>query len=232
MFDSKNKLHEHLRNRECTAAILSSSITKSIAPHKSSLSALTPAESTSSEVIPLLLSSPLPEYRTVSSLLPTYETVSKNYLTVADLYMRYAPLKSVKSSRSVATRFMAVPILIVKDLYEKFHGKKKPAISTAKCASDSSVNQNPLLRNSKCRSEASISSAKTHFFIKSKSIAQSLDNQQQRHMAPTTHVARDDTCVKTVRRYGALLEHVAVAIGEPIQFQTSGTTWRKPLKIF
>ena len=65
--------------------------------------------------------SPLPEYRAVSPSPPTYETASKNYLTMADLYMRYAPLKSAKSKsakewiRPMATRSRTSTHLTAKD---------------------------------------------------------------------------------------------------------------------
>ena len=168
-FDSKNRLHEHLRSREYIIAI-SSSVIKSKAPHNFSLSALTSAESVSSISI-ILLFSPLPKYRAVSPSLPIYETTAvtlKNHLIVADLYMRYASLKLVKSIkfswiRSVATGFITVlSILTVKDLYKKFHEKKKLVIFIAKCVSNSSVNQNSLLRNSKCYFKLLIT-AKTSF---------------------------------------------------------------------
>ena len=146
-FESKNQLHEHLRN-ECQN---STSQGKSKAPHKSSLSSLIIAESTTSSA-ECATSSPLsalPEYRAVSPSPPTYETASKNYLTVADLYMRYAPLKSAVSSRirhppitckSVKSSWIrpvtcsttVLPTLTVKDLYEKFHGKENPVISAVK----------------------------------------------------------------------------------------------------
>ncbi len=113
---------------------------KSIAPPKSGLSALLPAETPAVEAefsTPTCPATPPPEYRSTTPP-PVYQSSTpKNYLTVADLYMRYAPLKSAKSSwiRPVVTRSRTVlPILTVKDLYEKFHvkSKKNLAISGVK----------------------------------------------------------------------------------------------------
>ena len=151
-------------------------VIKSIASYKSSLLALISAKSTSFKVIIILLLS-LSKYRAASPSLFIYETILKNYLIVTDLYMRYTSLKSVKSSRSVTTRFIIISILIIKDLYEKFHEKKKLVILTVKCALNSPVNQNSLLRNSKCRSKALIASVKSLFFIKYKFISWSLITQ-------------------------------------------------------
>ena len=130
-FESKNQLHEHLRNEYQN----STSQGKSKAPHKSSLSPLIIAESTTSSAECVTSSPPsaLPEYRAVLPSSPTYETASKNYLTVTNLYMRYASLKSVVFSRirhSLITCFRTVLfILTVKNLYKKFYEKENSVIS-------------------------------------------------------------------------------------------------------
>ena len=163
------------------------SVIKSISPRKSSLSALIPAESVSSTLI-ISVFSPLSEYRAVSSSLSIYKTTAvtlKNYLIVTDLYMRYAPLKSIRLVKSikfikflwirfVTTSFKTISILIVKDLYERFHRKEKLVIFAVKLVSESSANQILSLRNSKYRFEASILSAKTLSFIIYKFIPRSL----------------------------------------------------------
>ena len=73
---------------------------------------------------------PPPTYRAVSPSPPTYEPASKTYLTMADLYMRYAPRKSVKSMHS-ASKPVSKPAsyLTIQDLYERF---KKPVVRAAK----------------------------------------------------------------------------------------------------
>lgn len=63
---------------------------------------------------------PLPAYRSTSPPPPTYPPIkTKNYMTVDDLFMRYAPLKSVQSARPI--RPTALPTMSIHDLYAKFH---------------------------------------------------------------------------------------------------------------
>ena len=143
---------------------------------------------------------------------------------MTNLYIRYAPLKSIKFLRSITTRFITISILTVKNLYEKFYKKKKPAISTVKCALNSLANQNPSLRNSKYRSEILISSVKSSFFIKHKFISRSLTTQQQHYIKSFRHVALIDIRVKTIRSDNTLFEYLAIAINKPIRFQTSDIT--------
>ena len=69
---------------------------------------------------------PLPTYRATSPPPPTYATKPKAYLTIDDLYMRYAPLKSVKLVPQPA---VPTSYLTVKDLYKMF---EKPKSATAK----------------------------------------------------------------------------------------------------
>ena len=84
---------------------------------------------------------PPPTYRAVSPAPPTYETTSKNYLTMADLYMRYAPLKTAKSKsvqssssfHSIATRSRTMlPTLSVQDLYMRYAPLKSAKSNSAK----------------------------------------------------------------------------------------------------
>ena len=133
IFDSKNKLYKHLRNRDCQISLQG----KSITPLKYSLSALISTKTTTLSLsITISSITPLSTYRTVSPPSPTYETISKTYLTVTNLYIRYIPLKSIKFSwiRPV-TRFRTVfSIITIKNLYKKFHDKerKKSVTSTPK----------------------------------------------------------------------------------------------------
>ena len=61
------------------------------------------------------LSTP-PSYRSVSPAPPVY---SKPYITIDDLYIRYAPLKSTKTRPTVL-----LPVMTITDLYTKFHKPK------------------------------------------------------------------------------------------------------------
>lgn len=94
----------------------------SAAKSKSAIkSALTPLAPTKISSPP---QSPLPAYRAISPPPPIY-TTPKTYLTIADLYMRYAPLNRVYLAFYTASR--PTSCLIVRDLYERFHGKEKPS---------------------------------------------------------------------------------------------------------
>ena len=81
---------------ESTPAELSTSASRSLTPSKSSV---TPLASTESTCISPVCS--LPAYRSVSPSPPAY--TSRAYLTIDDLYMRYAPLQ--QSFRLVNPRF-------------------------------------------------------------------------------------------------------------------------------
>ncbi len=79
--------------------------------------------------------SPPPTYRTISPPPPAYQP-KKNYLTVADLYKRYEPLKSTcPAQKTTASR----AYLTVQDLYEKFGNE--PHSDTVEWASGSSANR-------------------------------------------------------------------------------------------
>ena len=138
-------MHKHLRNRDYQTPLQD----KSIAPLKYSLSALASTETTTLSLsIATSPITPLSIYRTVSPPPPIYETTPKTYLTVADLYMRYTPLKSVKSSWiRLVTRFRTVfPTITIKDLYKKFHDKEreKSVTSTPKWTLKSLINHSAL----------------------------------------------------------------------------------------
>ena len=226
MFDFKNKLHNHIRSRECQKSKLSSAI-KSIATHKSDLTQLStskkdatndmniaiekgetntrPATTFSSAIkskiinennTTLLLThkrlsseirtlttiaftpsttSP-PTYRAISPPSPIYQA-TKLYLTIADLYMRYAPLKSINSMhfRPTITRpTMILSIISMQNLYEKFHDKKKRVIPTPNRILNSSTNQNITFDCQKSSFKCSNSIVKASFSTTTKLIAQRL----------------------------------------------------------
>ena len=77
--------------RNITRLYISIFISKSPTPSKSNMTPLTSIEN-----IYVLLIYSLPTYHSVSPLSSTYTLQS--YLTIDDLYMRYAPLKHVRST--------------------------------------------------------------------------------------------------------------------------------------
>ena len=229
IFDSKIQLYEHLRNREYQQ----SSPAKSIAPLKSSLSALTPAESTTSSAdsSPPLL--PLSEYRAVSPSSSIYETTSKNYLTVTNLYMRYAPLKSVKSIEihsSVTHSRIVLLTLSVKNLYEKFHGKES---LTGIKSSDRQIGFSAL--KSVCVSKkSSIDSdsnpqkknAKTSFSVTPKSITRKTTIPQSLHVRSINHAALLRALSNRSRHHE--ISSINAVVGQGY-YSDAGMLWRKPL---
>ena len=110
-------------------AATSSSAIKSITPHKSSLSTLTHVENTPSKISTTPSATPPSTYRAISPPPPIYQT-TKPYLTVADLYMRYAPLSRPRRTMKV------LPTISIQDLYKRF-GKEKLVIPTPSKAHDS-----------------------------------------------------------------------------------------------
>ena len=99
----------------------SDSASRSPTPSKSSVTPLASTEKSSS----------LPTYRSISPSPPAY--TSRSYLTIDDLYMRYAPLKHTRYARQPARQHVTVsPTLTVHDLYERFHGKTNPINSHIK----------------------------------------------------------------------------------------------------
>ncbi len=125
--------------RFMTAAFAS----KSQPPPKYSASSLLSSETTSSAA-PLRSVTPPPAYRATSPSPPAYQAAPKNYLTVADLYVRYAPLKSMlstaKGSHSATQKTtVSRAYLTVQDLYEKFG--KKPHSSTVQRTPDFPANR-------------------------------------------------------------------------------------------
>ncbi|CAF9943111.1 MAG: Baculoviral IAP repeat-containing protein 5, partial [Alectoria fallacina] len=244
IFDSKNKLHDHIRSHECQKLLA----TKSISPHKSSLSALAPVETTFNDADTAIMkagieysthttpasaaksltphksslsalapvesslpsATPPPTYRAISPPPPTYEPYKKPYLTVADLYMRYAPLSRPPSSK--ATRTMTVlPTMSMQDLYEKFHDKEKRVIPTPSGTLDSPTKQHATRQN------LGHVVFERFGFIRCprsmpKSIAQGLTVQQQRHIKPIKHDALPEIWMDDVRRHTMSPVDLAVAV--------------------
>ena len=128
-----------LKRPETTRTVPTSaptSVAKSIAPPNSSLLARTSAESTTSEAIVTIMTpspSPLPayravspsppEYRALSPSPPAYEAPKKPYLTVQDLYERFATPKHM--APKLVTK--AVSFLTIQDLYARYKHSERPA---------------------------------------------------------------------------------------------------------
>ncbi len=124
-----------------TRSMTAASAIKSQPPPKYSASSLLSSETTSSAA-PSRPVTPPPTYRAMSPSPPAYQP-KKNYLTVADLYVRYAPLKSVlsatKGTRSATQKTTASrAYLTIQNLYERFSQKTRS--STFKWAPKSSAN--------------------------------------------------------------------------------------------
>ncbi|CAF9921791.1 MAG: hypothetical protein ALECFALPRED_001876 [Alectoria fallacina] len=209
------------------------SAAKSIAPHKSSLSTLAPVESIAPKAtiiagLSLPSANPPPTYRAISPPPPTYEPYKKPYLTVADLYMRYAPLSRPPSSK--ATRTMTVlPTMSMQDLYEKFHDKEKRVIPTPNNTLDSPTKQHATRQNlghAVFERFGFIRCPKSDFSLSSKPVAQGLTNQQQRHMRFIKHDTLLDVCIDDVRRHTMSSVDLAVAVKTPTRFRTLASQQR------
>ena len=100
------------------------------------------------------LATPPPTYRAVSPPPPAYKAAKKAYLTIEDLYMRYAPLRALRSVRksahqSVCSNATATSsYLTIHDLFRRF-GKRTSAKSISKQQSDTELNQIQLARQDK-----------------------------------------------------------------------------------
>ena len=194
IFESKNQLHEHLRN-ECQN---STSQRKSKASHKSSLSSLIIAESTTSSAECATSSPPLvlSEYRAVLSSSLTYETTSKNYLIVTNLYMRYISLKSVKFTWITCFRIVLL-ILTVKNLYKKFH-ERQIEFSAIKSTCDSVKSRTWCFS---ATSDHFRRALRLHFSSWQKTNTRRLDIQQQHHMTATFFASSRDMIYNYRRRH-------------------------------
>ena len=195
-FASKNQLHQHLRT-ECkysrnnriqsSKCDLSSESPQRLAAPRSAASTLIPAktphsaETSSSKPTVIARSAPAtppatppPTYRAISPPPPAYKA-TKAYLTIEDLYMRYAPLKALRSARqsahqsacSKATRVSSY--LTINDLFRRFSKRTsaksgpaadKPASKSSATAiskqckqSDTELNRIQLARQDKYMSD-------------------------------------------------------------------------------
>ncbi len=129
------------RSTGSTKSMTAASASKSQLPLKCSASSLLTSETTSSAA-PSRPVTPPPTYRAMSPSPPAYQP-KKNYLTVANLYVQYAPLKSVlsatKGTRSATQKTTASrAYLTIQNLYERFSQKTRS--STFKWAPKSSAN--------------------------------------------------------------------------------------------
>ncbi|CAF9925161.1 MAG: hypothetical protein ALECFALPRED_002913 [Alectoria fallacina] len=219
VFDSKNKLHDHIRSHECQKLLSSKSdtaiktvLTKLSTPEKN-------ATSNANNTLSKTSATPPPTYRAISPPPPTYEPYKKPYLTVADLYMRYAPLSRPSSNK--ATRTMTVlPIMSMQDLYEKFRDKEKRVIPTP-----NKTRQN--LGHAVFERFGFIRCPKNDFSLPSKPVAQGLTVQQQRHIKPIKHGALPGICIHDVRRHTMWPADLAVAVKTPTRFRTLASQQRK-----
>ena len=82
-------------------------------------------------------------YRAISFSPFIYKSYKKLYLTIVDLYMRYASLS--RFSFNKITRIMIVfLIMFMQDLYEKFQNKEKRVILTLSKILDSPIKQHAI----------------------------------------------------------------------------------------
>lgn len=108
VFKSKNKLYKHLRNYEYSKLLKSSdtniAIKKKRIAYYTLISTTLIAEISILTIISIL---PLSIYRAISLLSPIYKIIIlKIYLTIVNLYIRYALLKYFKSLYFILTRFI------------------------------------------------------------------------------------------------------------------------------
>ncbi len=131
------------RSTGSTKSMTAASASKSQLPLKCSASSLLTGETTSSAGVTTLPPSrpvtPPPTYRATSPPPPAYQP-PKNYLTVANLYKRYSPLKATCApQKSIQKATASRAYLTVQDLYEKFG--KKPHSSTVQRTPDFPANR-------------------------------------------------------------------------------------------
>ena len=195
-------------------AATSASAKKSIASHKSSLSALAPVETSTS----------LSAYRFVSSSSLIYEPYKKPYLIVADLYMRYAPLSR---PRRITNSVTVLFIMSMQDLYEKFHDKEKRVIPASSKTLDSPIKQHATRQNLGHAIFERFGSIRSLSESMPKSIIQGLTVQQQRHIKPIKHGALSDICIDDVRRHTMSPADLAVAVKTLTRFRTLASQPRK-----
>lgn len=177
------------------------------------------------------ITSPLPAYRSVSPPPPTY-TKPRNYLTIDDLYMRYAPLKSITSSATRPTSpRVTLPTMTMQDLFEKF--QEKTSSNTAGAAANAAkwTKDSPALATANINSIAdSKSIAKTSFLAVIKSNTQQPGTPQRRHLKPSKHTALVANMLRNARGHVTSPQGVAVAVGRHTRYRTVRKPWRKLLE--
>ena len=154
-FDSKNKLHEHIRNKDyltIPSAIKSKTAKQfaltplrgwennnnsngdhcclkggvDITPLSSESTTATPTCSANSVSASETPTTPPPTYRAISPAPPTYQSIKpRDYLTINDLFMRYAPLKRIKSGQPSRLTSKVLPTITIQDLYHRFEKQQK-----------------------------------------------------------------------------------------------------------
>ena len=238
IFDSKNKLHEHIR--EYHSAINSKAAKKfALAPLRGPENnsngdhcclkggvdnkELTSLSSESTTATPICSANPVsaseisatppPTYRSISPAPPTYQTTKpRGYLTIDDLFMRYAPLQRIKLDHAVRPISKVLPTMTIQDLYHRFEkqqkqrGKsimthikqqEKPKLSQAKLQRDISSISMPEKRHSgtaiwtpcspviKCSNPAAKSHAKTSIWTPKPRSAKASISQRQHYLTST-----------------------------------------------
>ena len=99
---------------------------------------------------------PPPTYRAVSPPPPIYQATPKAYLTVQNLYMRYAPLKSIHPAKLAPKSTRIASYLTVQDLCKRFEqSSKKPHSGTAKWTPISSANRTAVFGSKQLSKNAS-----------------------------------------------------------------------------
>ena len=220
IFNSKNKLYDYIRSHECVAT--SSSAAKSISFHKFDLSALIHVENTFSKTLITSSTTSSFIYRAISFSSPIYELYKKLYLTVIDLYIRFVSLS--KSSFTITRIIIMLFIIFMQNLYEKFYNKKKLVMFTNKSFKQYAIRQN--LEHVVFERFGSIRSLLKSM---SKSIAQGLIVQQQRHIKPIKHGALPDICIDDVRRHTMSPVDLAVVVKTPARYRTYGIPAEKDM---
>ena len=148
-FASKNQLHQHLRteckysknNRQSSNSAARKTALSPYLPARTSHSVETSSSRPTVSAMPTAPATPPatppPTYRAVSAPPPAYKAAKKAYLTIEDLYMRYAPLKALRSARqsahqSACSKATATSsYLTIHDLFRRF-SKRTSAKSMSK----------------------------------------------------------------------------------------------------
>ena len=219
IFDSKNKFHDYIRSHECVTTFIS--VAKSIATYKTGLTPLFISETifnNANNIFSKTSATPSFIYRAILSSSSIYELYKKSYFMIVDLYMRYASLS--KPSFIITRIIIVLSIMFIQNLYEKFYDKKKLIIFTNKPFKQHAIRQNLEYAVFERFESIRNLSESSFFSISSRSIAQRLAVQQQRHIKFIKHGALFDICINDVRRHIMLLVDLAVAVKTPARYYT------------